>query len=341
MPDTLDIQKVISTSTSSVSLDDLNKKGFKQVKVLNQAIITKLIGEAVDRVLSERSKEISKEERDKVIKEARTQFETLAKKRLEKERGRIEELEHANNSLTAELETLRKRLSASVEVQAARDQAVAKLETLQAEVNRLQIDLTHRTTELATRSSEVSKLRSSESRVIQSEKDVEVFRARLEGFEAEKQRRETETAALRGALAEQEKRAAILEGQLGAKNEEIERSKTGAADGATVEKLLEAVSDRLGSSPKTDVSQIMLSLDGLSRRLSNMGGSGGGGGGPITEAEAELTKDFALNALFDKEKEGGIESNVNKVKVRENKAAGVKGALAKLKKLQQGVADGE
>ncbi len=33
MPETLDIQRVISTSTSNVSIDDLTKKGFKQVKM--------------------------------------------------------------------------------------------------------------------------------------------------------------------------------------------------------------------------------------------------------------------------------------------------------------------
>src|SRR5262245_45197669 len=91
MPEALDIKKVISTSTASVSLDDLNKKGFKQVKVLNQAVITRLIAEAVDKVLEARKREITKEEREKVIKEARGQFEAMAKERLEKERSRIEE----------------------------------------------------------------------------------------------------------------------------------------------------------------------------------------------------------------------------------------------------------
>jgi len=288
MPETLDIQKVISTSTSSVSLDDLNKKGFKQVKVLNQAIISKLIGEAVDRVLSERSKEISKEERDKVIKEAKSQFETLAKKRLEKERSRIDELERANNQLMVELETLRKRFAASVEVQASRDQAVARADALEAEVVRLRKEL--------------------------PELEVSLTKQRLESEH--------------------------LKSQLASKDEELERVKADTTSNSNVEKLLAAVTERLGSASQGDMSQIMLSLDGLSRRLANIS-SGGGGGGGLGEADAELTKDFALNALFDKEKEGGIESNVSNVKLKENKAAGVKGALAKLKKLQQGVADGE
>ena len=40
----------------NVSLDTLTRKGFTQVRVLNQATITRLIGEAVDRVLLDRAK---------------------------------------------------------------------------------------------------------------------------------------------------------------------------------------------------------------------------------------------------------------------------------------------
>lgn len=345
MPDTLDIQKVISTSTSSVSIDDLNKKGFKQVKVLNQAIITKLIGEAVDRVLSERSREIGKEERDKVIKEARSQFETLAKKRLEKERGRIDELERANGSLEAELETIRKRLQASVEVQATRDQALARMESLESEVGKLRKDLPELEVQLAREKAErarleaeLARLKSTETQAQRAEQDLAALKARLATSEETLKKSESAVASLREALGEEEKKAAVLEGQLAAKNEELDRSKSsGQADSATVEKLLEAVGDRLGKAPQADMGQIMLSLDGLSRRLANMGS----GGGPATEADTELTKDFALNQLFDKEKEGGIETNAEKVKVKEKKAAGVNSALAKLKKLQQGIADGE
>lgn len=332
MSDTLDIQKVISTSTSSVSLEDLNKKGFKQVKVLNQAIITKLIGEAVDRVLSARSKDISREERDKVIKEAKTQFETLARKRLEKERGRIDELERSQSSLTSELETLRMRLAASVEVQAERDQAVARAEKLERELGL-------RNAEAGATQAQIAQLAEAEARGEQARSEAESLRARLAAFEVERKKGIEENHTLRDALAAEGKRSAQLEGQLQARSDELERVRSEGAENNNVEKLLAAVAEKLGKSSTGDMSQVMLSLDTMSRRLSNISSGGGGGGGG--EVDAEITKDFALNALFDKEKAGGIESNVSNVKLRENKAAGVKGALAKLKKLQQGVADGE
>lgn len=328
MAETLNIQKVINTSTSNVSLDDLSKKGFKQVKVLNQAVITRLIGEAVDRVLADRSKEIGKEEREKVIKEARGQFETLAKKRLEKERTRIEDLEHANTSLASELDVLKKRLSVSVEVQAERDQAVRRLGTLDVEAAQLRKAVPDLEVNLAKKKAEIQSLQ-----------------AELERYRSEAQRSSTaeantsteleeEITALREALSDSEHRASLAEGQLSAKNEELERLTQNPMTGPATEKLLLAVNARLQSvAAPVEVGQIMASLDTLSRRLSNMSGT--------TQGDTELTSEIALDRLFDAEHGGSVESNISKVKVKETTARDVKGALAKLKKLQKGGLGGE
>ena len=61
-----DIEGVISSSTSEVALSELSKKGFKQVKVFNQAVITRLITAAVDQVITARSKNINRDERNKI-----------------------------------------------------------------------------------------------------------------------------------------------------------------------------------------------------------------------------------------------------------------------------------
>jgi DNA repair exonuclease SbcCD ATPase subunit len=294
MPDTVDIKKVISTSTSSVSIDDLSKKGFKQVKVLNQAVITRLIGEAVDRVLEAKAKEITKEEREKVITEARSHFETLARERLEKERSRIEELRHSNQDLSSELETVRKRLNASIEVQAERDQAMGRLQALENESNRVKTEL-------------------SEFQELFAKKKVEVI-----GLQAELQSKAAEVDRLKAQLAS--------------------RDAEPKSD-ALVEKILTAVNQKLQTSAQpAEVQKIMLSLDTLSRRLSNMGSGGGGGGADM--GDPETLKDFVLESLFDKEKGAGVETNVTKVKVKQSKAGDVKGALAKLKKMQKGGEDG-
>jgi len=300
MTETVDIKKVISTSTSNVSLEDLTKKGFKRVKVLNQAVITKLIAQAVDTVLEERAKRISKEEREKVIGEARGHFETLAKERLEKERHRIDELTSSNQTLSSELDTVRKRLTASIEVQAERDQAMGRLQALENESTRVKRELI-------------------EFQELFSKKKTEVI-----GLQAELSAKTAEIERLT-------RRATSLQEELDAK----------ASKGdASMEKILAVLNERLqAASQPADVSKIMLSLDTLSRRLSGM--SGGGGGGIGSGEDPELIKDYVLGSLFDKEKGGAVESNVSKVKVKQAKAGDVKGALARLKKLQKGGEDGE
>lgn len=292
MSQPVDIEKVISTSTSSVSLDDLTRKGFKQVKVLNQNVITRLIAEAVDRVLDERSKEISREEREKVIKEARGQFETLAKKRIEEERSRVEDLERSNSSLIAELEVLRKRQALSVELQAERD----KLFLL----------------------------------VQKAEKELAAARARLKDLEEQ-------VARLVESLAAAEKNLSLMEGLLESKNQEIQRLQDQQASaGPMSEKILAAINARLAEAARpSEVDQIKLAIDGLSRRIANFssGGGGFGEGGKDTE--------FRLDALLSDPSGATIESNVSKVKVKQARASGVKDALARLKKLQQGGEDGQ
>jgi chromosome segregation ATPase len=299
MTETVDIKKVISTSTSNVSLEDLTKKGFKRVKVLNQAVISKLIAEAVDTVLEERSKKISKDEREKVIGEARSHFETLAKERLEKERHRIDELTSSNQDLASELDTVRKRLSASIEVQAERDQAMSRLQALENESTRVKRELI-------------------EFQELFSKKKTEVI-----GLQAELSAKTAEIERLT-------RRATSLQEELDGKASKSD---------ASMEKILAVLNERLqAASQPADVSKIMNSLDTLSRRLSNMGGGGGGIG---SGEDPELIKDFVLGSLFDKDKGAAVESNVSKVKVKQAKAGDVKGALARLKKLQKGGEDGE
>jgi len=104
--------------------------------------------------------------------------------------------------------------------------------------------------------------------------------------------------------------------------------------GPAAEKLLLAVNARLQSvAAPVEVGQIMASLDTLSRRLSNMSGT--------TQGDTELTSEIALDRLFDAEQGGSVESNISKVKVKETTAKDVKGALARLKKLQKGGMGGE
>jgi chromosome segregation ATPase len=368
MAKTVDIKKVFSGSVSEVSVDSLSKKGFKQVKVLNQASVLRLIAEAVDRVLTERVGQISASEREKVIKESRSEFENLAKDRLRKERGRIETLEAANQSLAAQLETLNKRASASIEVQAERDQAVARvqaasseLEALQGQVSGLREQLDEKTKEalefkekieqqqsspaeaeqlreqitdlqgqIESKASETSELHTQISRMAQEASD-------LQAQVAAGREREQEKATLQQDVLAQERRVAELEGLLSAKSQEVEQARAQAAQATAtspkIDELLAKLSERAEGQQSSAVGEIKSAHTGLSEKISKISKAGGG------DIPADVD-DVSLEAFFAKAGGEDVESNVSKVNVRQAKAGAVKGALAKLKKLQQGGEDG-
>lgn len=74
MADAIDIKKVIQGSTCDMTIDSLTKKGVKQVKVLDQATITRLISQMIDKVLEERTQDVSQTERERIIEETRIQL---------------------------------------------------------------------------------------------------------------------------------------------------------------------------------------------------------------------------------------------------------------------------
>ncbi|MCZ6794754.1 MAG: hypothetical protein O7J95_14190 [Planctomycetota bacterium] len=180
----LNIRDVIQKSTSKVSLQELSRKGVKQVKVLNQAAITRLIAEAVDEVISQRAKEITSNERRRVIEESRERFEALAKKAVRQERSRSEGLADANRVLAQELETSKKLADGSTALTEELESQVAVLRSLQEENVALKAQLGD----------------SGDS----GEKDQEIQRLREE-------------------LVQQQRFLANLEGTLTAKNDEIQR----------------------------------------------------------------------------------------------------------------------
>lgn len=111
----LDVRKVIEKSTSKVSLRDLEKKGFRQVKVLRAGDINQLIFKAVQNVLAKQPRGaggMTEEEKQKVLSEAKAEVDRqLAEtrraaaeaQRIEEEKGRIEEARKRLEEKVAEL----------------------------------------------------------------------------------------------------------------------------------------------------------------------------------------------------------------------------------------------
>jgi len=98
-----DVRRAIEQSSSKSTLQELAKKGIHRVKVLDESMINKLIGDAVERIISTKTNLLSGEDREKLIKASRQELDRLMK-------------EHQNSKDKAELaEQSQAQLAASVE----------------------------------------------------------------------------------------------------------------------------------------------------------------------------------------------------------------------------------
>src|SRR5688572_11384093 len=80
MPDQpFDVRKAIDQSASKSTLQELAKKGIHRVKVLDEAMIQKLIRDAVENILGARGGSLSPSERDSVVKQSRQELDRLIK----------------------------------------------------------------------------------------------------------------------------------------------------------------------------------------------------------------------------------------------------------------------
>jgi hypothetical protein len=109
--DILDVRKVIERSTSKVSLRDLEKKGFRKVKVLRAGDINQLIYKAVQTVLAKQPAGMGEEEREKVLAEAKAEYERQTKQ-LQKLQEDQDAVEQAKTNLETRLAQVNQQLAA-------------------------------------------------------------------------------------------------------------------------------------------------------------------------------------------------------------------------------------
>lgn len=212
-----------------------------------------------------------------------------------------------------------------IELEAARETAqsqVGKIEDELAEV-RAQLEQRDKTIEelrgqLSERGVQIGALREKVSATVSSGGEVDALRAQI-------CERDQELHEVRKQLAELQSQPAPA----------------AAPDNSLMESLAARLLDKLTEQRQPEegtgqMGDIKASIDGLVDKISRMGtvAAGGGGAGVVT-TEADLDR------LFDRDDDTGMESNVKQVKVKEAKAGGVKGTLARLKELQKGGSDGE
>jgi hypothetical protein len=104
-----DVRRAIEQSSSKSTLQELAKKGIHRVKVLDESMINKLIGDAVERIISTKTNLLSGEDRQKLIDASRKELDRLMKEH-QSSKDKAELAEQSQASLAATVENLTNQL---------------------------------------------------------------------------------------------------------------------------------------------------------------------------------------------------------------------------------------
>ncbi|MGE0434090.1 MAG: hypothetical protein AB7K09_12220 [Planctomycetota bacterium] len=99
------ISDAIKQGTKRTSIEEIQKRGFSHVKVLDNKKIGELIYNAVEAVLAERGRNLLDEERDRLASSARAEFQKLMADQ-QKAMKRAEQVEQAKAKLEAEMQKM-------------------------------------------------------------------------------------------------------------------------------------------------------------------------------------------------------------------------------------------
>ena len=104
-----DVRRAIEQSSSKSTLQELAKKGIHRVKVLDESMINKLIGDAVERIISTKTNLLSGEDRQKLIEASRKELDRLMKEH-QSSKDKAELAEQSQATLAATVENLQNQL---------------------------------------------------------------------------------------------------------------------------------------------------------------------------------------------------------------------------------------
>lgn len=104
-----DVRKAIEQSSSKSTLQELAKKGIHRVKVLDEHMINRLIGEAVERIISTKTNLLSSDDRQKLIEASRKELDRLMKDH-QATKDKNELMERSQSQLASDVENLQEQL---------------------------------------------------------------------------------------------------------------------------------------------------------------------------------------------------------------------------------------
>ncbi|MCA8924592.1 MAG: hypothetical protein KDD82_22460 [Planctomycetes bacterium] len=352
----LDVRKVIEKSTSKVSLRDLEKKGFRQVKVLRAGDINQLITKALKNILAKqpRGAGLSEEERDAIEKEARSELDRqmAVQRTLQREKQEIEQkgqqIEEAKQRLEVKVAELNRQILA--EKKAFQD------EKRQFEAQKQQLyekGLQGQQDAARNYEGQIEDLRArlaraeSELQGAVSSSDYEAMRRRVEAADEDMQ---SVKRKARAQIAEMEEEVERYRAENRKLREEGAQSGTGGVDHAEMQRMRFEIEQRDASMREM--------IGGIAKSLA--AAPAGGGGGDFSKQFKSLQQSLSdqLRKGLNSVKGGGewddlteaavaqmianqtedvvMETNARDIDVKETKAGSVKDKLARLRNLKKG-----
>jgi len=334
----LDVRKVIEKSTSKVSLRDLEKKGFRQVKVLRAGDINQLIFKAVQNVMAKQGGgAFSDAERQKIMAEAKADFDRqmAANREIQQKSQQIEEakvrLEQKVNELNQQI-AAEKRAFQDEKAEFQRDKQVLMEKSLEGQ-------------QTAAKNYEVqindlkARLGKSEGGVSREEHEqlTRRYKTQIDDLEQDVDKYRTKAKALQAKVDELERAGATSSG-MGANDQELQRM-------------------RMEMEQRQNRMQEMMM--GIANSLVHARAGGGGGGGDMSDQFKKMQ--MQISDTIRKATGGGkhdigldltpeqaaalaatvdygddqMQTNIKDIEVKEQSAAGVKDKLAKLRNLRK------
>ncbi len=190
----LDLRNALEAGTKKTSLKDLEQKGFKNVKVLDEKGLEELMRRAVDRVVSSQTAE----EKARIVEQSRKELDRLMKEH-KAARSRAQLLEADKNELVEQVEALQRELELKSELeeellhkkfeegtasmQAQVEEVKKRAQAIDRELERLRVENAKLDATLAAEREKVAMARELEPRLHAANKDVQelqVDNARLQ-----------------------------------------------------------------------------------------------------------------------------------------------------------------
>lgn len=316
----IDVKKVIEQSASKTTLQELAKKGIYRVKVLDETAITRMIGEAVQRIVGTKTNLISDTDRAKLVEASRKELDKLVKE-FQGAKDRTELMEKDKAALAEQVENLQRQLQlqrkyteelGKQRYEEGRASSKQQLDDLRAQLSGARKEGADDAREAQHELLDEVRRQAAQHegelrRQIEAEKDAEYNRRLLEETQREARKREE----LQEKLTEQNARNLEMSQKLATTMEEMKKSD---------EELFKKITELFTRS-----------LDSLNKKLTDLRLRAIAGAGASLPGDAEFRPSQAtIEGLLSHE----LDSNLKKMEVEGKTGGKISSALDRLKALR-------